>query len=86
MLDYNKIELNKILIEIDDTNLINHIVLTGYVVNTDLLAIYCNATSFISFTARRFWYSHVRSDVCNVPVIASNTSSMPEVWRSSAYY
>jgi glycosyltransferase involved in cell wall biosynthesis len=85
MLDYNKIELNKILVEIDDTNLINHIVLTGYVVNTDLLAIR-NATSFISFTARRFWYSMLEAMSCNVPVIASNTSSMPEVWRSSAYY
>jgi hypothetical protein len=61
MLDYDKIELNKTLVEIDDTNLINHIVLTGYVVN-DLLQIFAT-TSFISFTARRFWYSHVRSDV-----------------------
>jgi hypothetical protein len=32
MLDYDKIELNKLLVEIDDTNLINHIVLTGYVI------------------------------------------------------
>jgi hypothetical protein len=44
MLDYNKIELNKI--EIDDTNLINHIVLTGYVVNTDLPAIYSQCDIF----------------------------------------
>jgi hypothetical protein len=33
------IKLNKLLVEIDDTNLINHIVLTGYVINTDLPAI-----------------------------------------------
>jgi hypothetical protein len=46
MLDYNKIELNKILVEIDDTNLINHIVLTGYVVNTDLPAIYSQCDIF----------------------------------------
>jgi hypothetical protein len=36
MLDYDdKIELNKLLVEIDDTDLINNIVLTGYVINTD---------------------------------------------------
>jgi hypothetical protein len=52
MLDYDKIELNKILVEIDDTNLINHIVLTGYVVNTDLPAFIRNATSFISITEK----------------------------------
>jgi hypothetical protein len=46
MLDYDKIELNKLLVEIDDTNLINHIVLTGYVINTDLPAIYSQCDVF----------------------------------------
>jgi hypothetical protein len=40
MLDYDKTELSKILADIKDPELINHIVLTGYVVNTDLPAIY----------------------------------------------
>jgi hypothetical protein len=62
MLDYDKIELNKLLVEIDDTNLINHIVLTGYVINTDLQFIR-SVTCFISITKRKFWYSHVRSNV-----------------------
>jgi hypothetical protein len=42
MLDYDKIELNKLLVEIDDTNLINHIVLTGYVITIYLQ--YCSVT------------------------------------------
>jgi hypothetical protein len=47
MLDYDTIELNKLLIEINDIKLIDQIILT-YVVNTDLPAIYCSVMSFIS--------------------------------------
>jgi hypothetical protein len=63
MLDYDKTELSKILADIKDPELINHIVLTGYVVNTDLPAIYSYAISFIPITARKLWYSNARSYV-----------------------
>jgi hypothetical protein len=46
MLDYDTIELNKLLIEINDIKLIDQIILTGYVVNTDLPAIYSQCDVF----------------------------------------
>jgi hypothetical protein len=63
MLDYDKTELSKILADIKDPELINHIVLTGYVVNTDLPAIYSLCDIFIPITARKLWYSNARSYV-----------------------
>jgi glycosyltransferase involved in cell wall biosynthesis len=86
MLDYDKIELNKLLVEIDDTNLINHIVLTGYVVNTDLPAIYSQCDTFLYTSLREgFGIPMLEAMSCNVPVIASNTSSMPEVSGGAAH-
>jgi hypothetical protein len=53
MLLDDKIELNKILVEIDDTNLINHIVLTGYVVKYRFTSNYSQCDIFYNH-ARRF--------------------------------
>jgi hypothetical protein len=47
-----KIELNKLLVEIDDTDLINNIVLTGYVINTDSSYICAMRCILISFTEK----------------------------------
>jgi glycosyltransferase involved in cell wall biosynthesis len=86
MLDYDKIELNKLLVEIDDTNLINHIVLTGYVINTDLPAIYSQCDVFLYPSLREsFGIPMLEAMCCNVPVITSNTSSMPEVSGEAAH-
>jgi hypothetical protein len=63
MLDYDTIELNKLLIEINDIKLIDQIILTGYVVNTDLPAIYSQCDVFYIHRLRKFWYSNVRSYV-----------------------
>jgi glycosyltransferase involved in cell wall biosynthesis len=80
MLDYDKTELNKLLVEINDTNLINHIILTGYVINTDLPAIYSQCDVFLYPSLREsFGIPMLEAMSCNVPVITSNTSSMPEV-------
>lgn len=85
MLDYDKIELNKLLIEINDTNLINHIVLTGYVINTDLPAIYSQCDVFLYPSLREsFGIPMLEAMSCNVPVITSNTSSMPEIAGDAA--
>lgn len=46
MLDYEKSALDALLAEIGDKQLINHIHLTGYVVNTDLPAIYSQCKLF----------------------------------------
>ncbi|MDG2435986.1 MAG: glycosyltransferase family 1 protein [Polaribacter sp.] len=86
MLDYDKIELNKLLVEIKDTDLINNIVLTGYVVNTDLPAIYAQCDVFLYPSLREsFGIPMLEAMSCNVPVITSNTSSMPEVADDAAH-
>lgn len=86
MLDYNKTELNKLLVEIKDTHLINHIILTGYVVNTDLPAIYSQCDLFLYPSLREsFGIPMLEAMACGVPVITSNTSSMPEVSGEAAH-
>ena len=86
MLDYDKIELKKLLVEINDTNLINHIVLTGYVINTDLPAIYSQCDVFLYPSLREsFGIPMLEAMSCSVPVITSNTSSMPEVSGGAAH-
>ena len=80
MLDYDRSELEKLLDEIGDKELINQIALTGYVVNTDLPAIYCQCELFLYPSLREsFGIPMLEAMGCGVPVITSNTSSMPEV-------
>lgn len=86
MLDFDKSELEKILFEINDTNLINRIHLTGYVVNTDLPAIYNLSTIFLYPSLREsFGIPMLEAMACGTPVITSNTSSMPEIADDAAY-
>lgn len=86
MLDYDEAELNKLLVEIKDTKLINSIVLTGYVINTDLPAIYAQCDIFLYPSLREsFGIPMLEAMSCNVPVITSNTSSMPEVAGDAAH-
>jgi len=86
MLDYDTNELEKLLIEIGDKQLINNIVLTGYVVNTDLPAIYSLSKIFLYPSLREsFGIPMLEAMGCGVPVITSNTSSMPEVAGDAAH-
>jgi glycosyltransferase involved in cell wall biosynthesis len=86
MLDYDKVELHKLLVEINDPNLIHKIVLTGYVINTDLPAIYAQCDIFLYPSLREsFGIPMLEAMSCNVPVITSNTSSMPEVSGDAAH-
>jgi len=86
MLDYDKAELDKLLVEIGDQGLIDRIVLTGYVINTDLPAIYCQCEVFLYPSLREsFGIPMLEAMACGVPVITSNTSSMPEVAGTAAY-
>lgn len=86
MLDYDKTELNKLLVEINDAGLINNIVLTGYVINTDLPAIYSQCDVFLYPSLREsFGIPMLEAMACGVPVITSNTSSMPEVAKEAAH-
>jgi glycosyltransferase involved in cell wall biosynthesis len=86
MLDYDQTELTKLLIEIKNPDLIHSILLTGYVVNTDLPAIYAQCDVFLYPSLREsFGIPMLEAMSCNVPVITSNTSSMPEVAGDAAH-
>jgi len=87
MLDYDRDALDKLLSEINDKELINHIHLTGYVVNTDLPAIYSQSQLFLYPSLREsFGIPMLEAMRCGVAVITSNTSSMPEVAGEGAYF
>ncbi len=86
MLDYERSALEKLLDEIGDRDLIKRIILTGYVVNTDLPAIYNLCKVFLYPSLREsFGIPMLEAMRCGVPVITSNTSSMPEVSGGAAY-
>ena len=85
MLDYDRAELEKLLIEIGDKALIDSIILTGYVINSDLPAIYCQCEVFLYPSLREsFGIPMLEAMACGVPVITSNTSSMPEIAGDAA--
>lgn len=86
MLDFNRFELEQLLDEIGDPELIHRIILTGYVANTDLPSIYCQSEVFLYPSLREsFGIPMLEAMACGVPVITSNTSSMPEVAGHAAW-
>jgi len=85
MLDYDRSALELLLAEIGDPELIRHILLTGYVVNTDLPAIYSRCELFLYTSLREsFGIPMLEAMDCGAPVITSTTSSMPEVAGDAA--
>ncbi len=85
MLDYDRSELGKILEEIGNPSLIDQIKLTGYVVNTDLPAIYSMCELFLYPSLREsFGIPMLEAMASGAPVITSNTSSMPEIAGDAA--
>jgi glycosyltransferase involved in cell wall biosynthesis len=85
MLDFERAELEKILTAIDDPGLIDQIILTGYVVNTDLPSIYAQSELFLYTSLREsFGIPMLEAMASGTPVITSNTSSMPEVAGDAA--
>lgn len=86
MPDYDEDELQKLLSQLDATDLRRHIHLTGYIVNTDLPAIIRQAKLFLYPSLREsFGIPILEGMRCGVPVITSNTSSMPEVAGDAAF-
>lgn len=86
ILDYAEAELEKLLNEIGDKTIRENIILTGYVINTDLPAVYTLCSVFLYPSLREsFGIPLLEAMRCGTPVITSNTSSMPEVAGGAAY-
>ncbi len=86
ILDFAEAELSKLLTQIGAPGLRDRILLTGYVINTDLPAVYNLCSIFLYPSLREsFGIPMLEAMRCGVPVITSNTSSMPEVAGNAAY-
>ena len=80
MLDYDEQELQRLLQSIGAPELRKLIHLTGYVPNTELPALISQSSIFLYPSLREsFGIPILEGMACGVPVITSNTSSMPEV-------
>lgn len=87
MLDYDKDALNLILADINEVWLNDYIHLTGYVPNTELPKIINLCHIFLYPSLREsFGIPILEGMACGVPVITSNTSSMPEIAGDGALF
>jgi len=85
MLDYEENALMAILKDIGHPDIRKDIHLTGYVPNNELPAIISQAKVFLYPSLREsFGIPILEGMACGVPVITSNTSSMPEVAGDAA--
>ncbi len=86
MLDYEENALQNILNSIGHPELRSDIFLTGYVPNKDLPAIINQCKVFLYPSLREsFGIPILEGMACGVPVITSNTSSMPEIAGDAAF-
>ncbi len=86
MLDYDENALRKILSDIGHPELREDIFLTGYINNVDLPAIISQCHVFLYPSLREsFGIPILEGMACGVPVITSNTSSMPEIAGDAAH-
>lgn len=87
MIDFGLDKLNQILKDIGEPKLIDQIVLSGYINNLDLPAIYSMSSLFLYPSMREsFGIPMLEAMRCGTPVITSNTSSMPEVSGDGALF
>lgn len=85
LLDYRKELVKKILDDLKQTQLLSQFVFPGYVAYKDIPLMYNGATLFLYPSLREsFGLPILEAMACGVPVITSNTSSMPEVAGGAA--
>ena len=85
MADLDKAYLNGIVERNHIENILPSIVMSGYIVNSDLPYIYNNAFAFLYTSLREsFGIPLLEAMACGTPVITSNTSSMPEIGGKEA--
>lgn len=86
MLDFGEEKLKSILDSIGKPEIRKHIHLTGYIINSDLPAIYNLCDVFLYPSLREsFGIPILEAMASGAPVITSNTASMPEVAGDAAY-
>jgi len=69
---------------VDELNLKNQVIFTGYVEDQDMPALYSGAKAFVFPSQYEgFGLPPLEAMACGTPVISSNTSSMPEVIGSA---
>lgn len=87
ILDLNIVELKKILKDLNHVDLIEHIILIGYVPNTEIPYIMNLCEVFLYPSLREsFGIPILEAMSCGKPVITSNTSSMPEIAGNCAVF
>jgi len=85
MLDYDENALMSVLNEIGHPEIRKDIVMTGYVPNAEMPAIINQCKVFLYPSLREsFGIPILEGMACGVPVITSNTSSMPEIAGDAA--
>jgi glycosyltransferase involved in cell wall biosynthesis len=85
MLDIDREYLQNLAAKIGDTEVLDSITFCGYVPNFELPAIYSMAKIFLYPSLREsFGIPILEAMACGIPVITSNTSSMPEVAGDAA--
>jgi len=85
MADLNRAYLDDIIARHHIEHIRHSIVMPGYIVNSDLPAIYNSAFAFLYTSLREsFGIPLLEAMACGTPVITSNTSSMPEIGGKDA--
>jgi glycosyltransferase involved in cell wall biosynthesis len=73
--------------ELEQSAVRDRVILTGYIADEHLAAVYCGAAVFVypSF-GEGFGLEPLESMACGTPVVSSNTTSLPEVGGDAARY